>query len=843
MSSKLLMLLVSLSFYICQAFPAEKDKSFNYGWRFCLGEMNDTYYKDEISNDKQWQEVQIPHDWSIELGYTQENTAGSNGFLPGGIGWYQKEITVSRKDLEKNIYVRFEGVYNNSQVWINGHDLGNFPNGYLDFEYDLTPYLKKGDNLLTVRVDRRAYADSRWYVGGGIYRPVHLIKRENTYIPTHGVLITPNNVTANSANIDIQTTLINKSKTNDRFILSYDLLIDGVSIKKSSTEIELQPASEEFVNKDFSIANPKLWSLESPHRYELKTTILKNRKIIDQRSDYFGVKNAIFDPDKGFLLNGKETKIKGVNLHHDLGCLGVALYDKALYRRLKSLKDLGVNAIRTSHNPHSESLLTMCDTMGLLVMDEFIDEWRAVKDKWIVQRSMSGIADSLQNGYSKHYEKFAERDIKHFIRRDYNHPSIILWSIGNEIEWSYPYYFASLNNKKGYAGLVLKGDNSQQQKEIAERFKILSKGEDELARTAQELSSWIKEVDSIRPITAGVAIPNVSRISGYIDALDVIGYNYKDEHYENDHRLYGDKAIIGSENVSQYFEWKAVLDKPYIPGIFIWTGIDYIGENGPWPSKGGLYSLFDFACFKTSRGEFFQTFWNDTPKTHIVTTPASISEYKLQSDGSFKTVFKEGWLRKWLWFDTFDKWKYADKEEIVVQVYSNAPKVELLLNGTSLGIKRRSDFGIENTVLWQVPYENGELTAIGIDEEGRELSRYSLHTAGQISQLSTICDSKALVSDGFDLAHIEVELQDENNRLVCDDPREITITTDNKTKILGVDNGSDRFVGSHKSNKIITHNGRALIIVQPKIGTRGKSEVTLSIDGGTEKTIEIKYIR
>lgn len=842
MYKKLLLFIYSLSILSCTTNTTAADVSFNYDWSFRLGEMNDNFYDADHTDNSEWRSVQIPHDWSIELGYSQENTAGSNGFLPGGVGWYQKVISLSNKELSRNIAVRFEGVYNNSQVWINGHDLGNFPNGYLDFEYDLTPYLKSGDNLLTVRVDRRAYADARWYVGGGIYRPVHLIMRDKIYVPTHGVEIMASNVTEQNANVDAQIKITNKSNQEERFTLKHDLLFDGVSVANSSDEVVMQPSSQDVKFEKFTINTPKLWSIETPQRYELKTTILQGDKVVDQRSDYFGVKTAVFDPQKGFLLNGKETKIKGVNLHHDLGCLGVAVYDKALYRRLKKLQDLGVNAIRTSHNPHAESLLTMCDTMGLLVMNEFIDEWRTVKDKWIVQRSMSGIADSLQCGYPKHFDECAERDVKAFVRRDYNHPSIILWSIGNEIEWSYPYYYASLDNKSGYAGLVLKGDNSKREKEIAKKFKELSGGDDELARTAHELSSWIKDVDSLRPVTAGVAIPIVSRISGYVDALDVVGYNYKDADYETDHRLYGDKAIIGSENVAQYYEWKAVLDKPYISGIFLWTGIDYIGENGPWPSKGGLYSPFDFACFKTSRGEFFETLWNDAPKTHIVTTPASISEFKLQKDGSFKTEFKAGWLRKWLWFDTFDKWSYNDGEEVVVQVYTNAPVVELLLNGKSLGKKYRSDFGIENTGLWQVPYTDGELTAIGLDENGKEMSRYTLRTAGEIAQLSTDCDNNDIVSDGFDLAHIEIELQDEKGTLVCDDPREITITTDSKTKILGVDNGSDRFVGNHKCNKIITHNGRALVIIQPTIGANGQSEITLSIDGEIAKSITINYV-
>ncbi len=483
----------------------------------------------------------------------------------------------------------------------------------------------------------------------------------------------------------------------------------------------------------------------------------------------------------------------------------------------------------------------MCDEMGLLVMDEFTDEWLVLKDKWIIQRSKHNIPDSLESGYPNYFKEFAERDLKNFIRRDQNHASVIMWSIGNEIEWTYPYYFASSLDRRGYKGLVFTGEPEKNRELTRKNFAEKSKGKDELAPTAHKLAQWVKDVDTTRPVTSGVVIPSVSRISGYTDALDVIGYNYKESYYENDHKLYPDKSILGSENVGQFFEWAAVADKDYIPGIFLWTGVDYLGENGPWPSKGGHYSLFDFAGFKSPRGHFFETLWNDAPKTHMVTTPASMSEFKQQADGSFEVVLRKDPLRRWLWYETFDKWGYEEGEPIVVQIYSNAPKVELFLNGESLGTKNHSMLPEENVIVWQVPYAKGDITAIGRKLDGQEISRHTLRTAGEASQIAVECDINALSSSPRKFFRVEVELHDAAGTCVVDRPEVITASFDDAIKIAGVDNGSDQFVGSHKSPSVVTHNGRALFLFEATrpIKSNESLEVVFTTPSGIHKSLEL----
>lgn len=836
MTFKSTFILLLFLFASCLNVNSSVKIDFNFEWKFKT--FDRLPLSDPLFNNPEilWNDVRLPHDWSIAAGHSLDGTAGSNAFLPGGIGVYKKRFITPAETKNKNVFISFEGVYNKSKVWINGHFLGFKPNGYVGFEYNLTPYLKTDgtENELTVIVDRRAYADSRWYVGAGIYRNVCLIIRDKVYIPADGVFVTTP-VVGKTSKINIVSQVKNITDVVKSVIVKQEVFFKNNSIYSTKDSCIALKGDFNEVETSFEIENCHLWSIELPEMYQLHTTLLDEKgNVLDTKVTSFGIRSIEFNADKGFLLNGKSVKIKGVNIHHDLGCLGVAAYDDALLRRLKKLQSMGCNAIRTAHNPHSESLLNMCDSLGLLVMNEFIDEWKVAKAKWITERSKEDAPDSLSVGYSKYFDTYAESDLKSFIRRDRNHPCVILWSIGNEIEWTYPYYWASSTDNKGFKGLIVTGDPESDNKAILKEFNRLSGGKDDLSSTAAVLAGWVKDVDRTRPVTSGVVIPSVSRLSGYTDVLDVVGYNYKDKYYEIDHKRYPHQPILGTENVGQLYEWRAVEDKPYIPGIFVWTGFDYLGENGPWPYRGGHYSFFDFAGFKTARGHFFECLWKDNPKTYIVTTPENESEFKINDDGSFTYTPRPGWIRRWEWYDVYEKWNYRKNENIIVQVYSNAPEVELFLNGHSLGTKKMSDYEEHNIVLWKVPFKTGTLKAVGKDGD-KVLSEYTLSTNSKPSKLAVNSDRTTVSDNGYDLVNLEVTLVDKKGNEVVDVPTDIKIIVDNKMELVGLDNGSVSIDDLNiAKNSVRTYNGKCLFVLRTIKGKKGLSTVKVVGDGGIQ---------
>ncbi|HEY4330755.1 MAG TPA: glycoside hydrolase family 2 TIM barrel-domain containing protein [Phycisphaerae bacterium] len=554
----------------------------NKDWRFILADTPGAEMPD--FKDAAWRTLNLPHDWSIEQPFDQ-NLASGTGFLPGGIAWYRKHFTLPLPLRDKNITVRFDGVYKNAAVYINGYKLGQRPSGYSSFEYDLTPYLTKlGDNVLAVRVDHHDFADSRWYPGSGIYRNVYLAATGDIHVGRYGTFITTPDATEKSATINIQTAIDNVGiPTSSSAAVTLTTRIydpSHVQVAQVTSQVPPNIFHRSDCSQQITLTNPTLWSLDHPGMYSAITEVKSAGTTLDVYQTPFGIRTFKFDPNSGFSLNGTPMKLKGVCLHEDAGALGSAVPPQVWERRLRILKDAGTNAIRCSHNPPDPAFLDLCDKMGFLVMDEAFDEWSKGKKKW-----MDYWASNTQNfsldGYNKDFDQWSDIDIADMVLRDRNHPSIIMWSIGNEIDYSNDPY----------------PPNSPELKPIADR-----------------LIKDIKDLDTTRPVTAACAA--IATNTWYKD-LDIIGYNYQESRYAADHAAMPDRVIFGSENGMDFSAWQAVANNPYISAQFLWTGIDYNGEANKWPNRSRPDGFLDLAAFPKPMFYFRKSLWNDAPMVKI----------------------------------------------------------------------------------------------------------------------------------------------------------------------------------------------------------------------------------
>ncbi len=829
---KFLSLIFGVIFMLCscQKKPVQQRviEDFNENWQFHLGDV--TGAQEANFKDLNWKTINVPHDWSIVEGYQKEGeTAASTGFVPGGVGWYRKSFSLTQVDQEKQISIQFDGVYNNSTVWINGNLLGTRPNGYISFVYNLTNYLKYDGtpNVIAVKVDHTAYVDSRWYTGSGIYRKVQLIKTAPLHIEHWGVKITTSAVTDASAQIKIETNLVDTASDRDKDIN----LVYTISDANGNTVVEQELKGAELVSKrSINLPNPKLWSVDSPNLYDLKVSVLENGRQVDHKIERFGIRSFSFDANTGFELNNKRMKIKGVNLHHDAGAVGTAV-PKAMWEyRVKKLKSIGVNAVRFAHNPHAKELLEVCDELGVLVMNEAFDEWSNPKAKSKVYLGDNAASKKASKAYPEHFDQWAERDLKDLIKRDYNHPSVFMWSIGNEIEWTYPHYskvYSELNPKDNGYDYVPVYDP----KKIKPAFANSIKGVDTLSLIAKKLVRWVKEEDTSRPTVCGSVRPSISMVSEYGTSVDVLGFNYCAADYDIAHKTYPDLKILGSENWGTYAEWKSCLDRDFVAGIFAWTGFAYLGEAGPWPRKGLNISFFDFAGFKTPRGHFFETLWKKDPKVYMVTTPAEESEFSFNNKNGWKFDMQltppPVWnmLRLWEWYKVYPKWNYKEKESIIVQAYTNCEEAELFLNDKSLGKQTLASVVDTDYILkWAVPYEKGELKIKGYTD-GKKVDEYILRSQGDVSKIEIKSDKTTIKADGYDVAVVTINLLDENGTVVTDADTKVTFSVSGEGKNIGVDNGWEMNVQAHKTNSLVTHQGKAVVFIQ---STKQKGEITVT---------------
>lgn len=764
---------------ICLATPLSAQVSFgdarkfNDGWLFRL--EDDSTFKQNVYDDAEWRKLDLPHDWSIE-GQISPGLASCTGYLPGGIGWYRKHFSV--KDKATRHYIYFEGVYNRSEVYLNGHLLGKRPNGYISFMYDLTPYLKKeGDNVLAVRVDHSRSADSRWYTGSGIYRDVWMVSAGDVHFAQWGIGWQATSLTDRKATIAVEAEVEKHVDAQGKLEVKATLLdADGKQVAQTTRRVSDRKVGLTKQTLTLTVSQPKRWDLDTPYLYTLRTELLADGQKIDACDTSVGLRTLEFDANKGFALNGRWIKVKGVCLHHDAGVLGAVVPPEVWERRLLNLKKyIGVNAIRLSHNPQAPVLYDLCDRLGLLVMDEASDEWEFPKRKWI--KGWNKGEPGFQGSYD-FFEEWIERDVTDMVRRDRNHPSVFLWSIGNEVD--YP--------NDPYSHPVLDGTTINQP--MFGGYKPDAPDAMRIGVIAQKLAACVRAVDTSRPVTGALAGVVMSNQTAYPEAVDVVGYNYTENRYDEDHATYPDRIIYGSETGSGIDTWHAVRDRDFIFGQFIWTGTDYLGEAGAWPSRGLGTGLLDFASLPKPRAWFRATMWKDESVTYAGTYPKN----------------------RWVSPDAWDIWNYEPGQEIRVVCYTNAPQARLMLNGKEVGALKPYD-DKSGIIYWDIPYEAGELIAEGCDASGEVLSSYILRTTGRPYAIRVKADRETL-SAGKATAHIEIEVVDEKGLTVKLADNEITCRVEGPARLLGLENGANNDMSEHRDNRQRVHMGRLLAYIQ-----------------------------
>ena len=610
---------------ICFVFSANAQRvitSFDADWKFIKQDIAQASAANY--NDKSWRSLNVPHDWSIEYPFNRANTSGrGGGYVETGIGWYRKSFVLNTTESNQQFFIEFDGVMMNSDVWINGYHLGKRPYGYISFQYELTKHLNFGKdkvNVLAVRADNSLQPASRWYTGSGIYRHVKLISTGTTHIDKWGVFVTTPKISTDKATVHAQIQVLNQSAASNNIVIETSIMApNGSVVSNNQLKLSIAAAQQKIVDQDLTVTQPQLWTLEKTNQYTAIVTVKANNKIIDTYKTIFGIRTIQFDAEKGFLLNGNAVKIKGVCLHHDGGAFGSAVPLGVWEKRILALKELGVNGIRTSHNPVAPEFLSLCDQLGMLVMNETFDTWNAKKS-------------SADNGYNLYFTDWWERDTKDQVLRDRNHPSVVIYSIGNEIH-------DNLNDSTGFRKYKMQQD-------------------------------LVHSLDSTRPVTMALFRPGISRVyeNGFAETMDIVGQNYRENELVALHEKKPTLKQIGTENRTEQAAWIPFRDKPYIAGQFLWTGIDYIGESD-WPAVVHGSGLLDRTGFVRHLGYQRKSWWSNEPMVY--------------------TMRKEGNAGAGEWINDWSPTDVDTYDEAKVQVFSNCDEVELFLNDISQGVKPR----------------------------------------------------------------------------------------------------------------------------------------------------------
>lgn len=789
--------------------PAQT-RLFDSDWRF----LKDSTVQAEqpAYNDANWRKLDLPHDWSIEdlpnqkpgevIGPFSRASVGatSTGYTVGGTGWYRKSFTLSPSEKGNTVLIQFDGAYTETDVWLNGHHLGYHPYGYTPFTYDLTPYLASTGtkNVLAVRV-KNLGQNSRWYTGSGIYRHVWLTVANPIHVAPFGVSITTPQVTEKSAQVRLATSIDKASDKPVSVVVQTTLIApNGKSIRTTSQQtITLSANNKTESTQVLTVENPLLWSPETPQLYTANVVIMSGKKRLDSIVTTFGIRSIEFSAQRGFVLNGKRVLLKGGCIHHDNGPLGSAAIDRAEERKVELLKANGFNAIRTSHNPPSPALLDACDRLGMLVIDEAFDMWQRPKKP---------------QDYHRFFDTWWQRDLSAMIHRDRNHPSVILWSIGNEI-----------NERADPSGLAI----------------------------TKKLADEVHRLDPTRPVTEALCLfwehPNkVWEDSDKAFALlDVGGYNYEWKHNESDHQRHPERIIVGTETFAKeaFENWQQVEKHPYVIGDFVWTAMDYMGETAightiiqpksdkdstkavlPWPWFNAWCGDLDLIGFKKPQSYYRDVVWRNRPVALAVHAPIP--------DGMKETV------TNWGWPDEQQSWSWpgAEGKPLQVRVFSRSSLVRLELNGKLIGEQRLSDSSI--TAIFTVPYQPGILKATSFDN-GKPTGSMELRSAGKPHRLRLTADRSMIRNDRNDLAYVAVEVLDEQGQLIPTADLPITFQLSGMGELAGVGNASPVDLSSFQQAQKTTFRGRCLAIVRPKV-TSGSITLTANSPNLQPSTVTIR---
>ena len=642
-------------------------------------------------------------------------------------------------------------------------------------------------------------ADSRWYPGSGIYRDVWLTVTHPVHVSQWGNYVTTPRVDRETADVTIATEVTNQTTSAQNLKVVWQILgPDGKVLTENTRTQALAAGKSSIFTQWQKVAHAQLWSLDSPVLYTAVSQIFLGGEMVDETRTPFGIRRFYFDPNTGFFLNGQSLKLKGLCIHHDAGSLGAAVPEGVLERRLRLMKDMGCNAIRCSHNPEAPEFYDLCDRLGLLVMDEAFDEWEMGKRKWIKGRN---VGTASRFGYNKDFDKCAERDCEDMVRRDRNHPCIILWSIGNEIDYQTdPYVHPEARNDAAF-----KNDPSLPP-------------QTRLTVVAPRLIAAVKRQDPTRPVTMALANMPASDGTGLANMLDAVGYNYQEDAYQQDHRLFPARIIYGSENSRGLDQWRAVVTNQFVSGQFLWTGFDYLGEAGPWPNHGSSAGLFDTCGFLKPAGEYRRALWSTKPMVYLAVAGAN-----------------QGFGRRRGGSNGEPNWNWQTNQSVTATVFSNCGEVELLVNGRSLGTK---PVGEDCTAPFRVPFEPGVLRAVGRNH-GQEAASAELKTAGEAAGLKVELDEKILKADGTSIAHAVISVVDAQGNPVYQANPSVTVAAEGAGRLLGLDNGDLMDTTALDSPTKHLARGKALAIVQAN-RQPGELRFTATSPGLAPATVTIK---